>query len=67
MLRVVFLRFCSLSDSLIERLKDARINCSNDIDRRVEFLLGHACFPCVRKATFHSRIAQSHDCHSETE
>jgi hypothetical protein len=58
-----YLRFCSLLDSLIERLKDTRIDCGDHIHRRVEFLFGHSRFPCIRKASFHSGIAQAHDRH----
>ena len=54
------LRLVPLLDPLIQRLKHARVNGSNDIHRCIEFFLGHARFPCVRKATIHSRIAQPH-------
>ena len=45
---------------LIERLQHARIHCCNHVHRRIQFLLRHPRFPCVRKAPIHSRIAQPH-------
>jgi hypothetical protein len=56
-----------LSDSLIQRLQHARIHRSDDIHRRVQFFVGHPGFPCVRKAPFYSRIAQSHHRHSQAD
>jgi hypothetical protein len=50
----------TLFDTLIQRLQDARIYGSNHIHRRIQFFLGHSRFPCIRKASFHSWIAQSH-------
>jgi hypothetical protein len=49
-----------LFDSLIQRLEYARIDGSNDVDRGIQFFFGHACFPCIRKAPLHSRIAEPH-------
>jgi len=49
-----------LFDALIQRLQNARVDGRNHIHRRVQFFLRHPRFPCVRKASFHSRVAQSH-------
>jgi hypothetical protein len=49
-----------LFDPLIQRLQNARVNGRNHIHRRVQFFLRHPRFPCVRKAPFDSRVAQSH-------
>jgi hypothetical protein len=51
----------ALFDSLIQRLEDARVDRSDHVNSRVEFFIGHSCFPCVRKAPFHSGIAETHD------
>jgi len=53
-------RFASLLDPLVQRLQHARIHRSDYVYCRIEFLLRHPRFPCVRKASFDSRIAQSH-------
>src|SRR4029450_2711569 len=45
--------------------KYARIHRSDDIHRRVQFLLSHPRFPCVRKAPVYSRIAKPHHCHRQ--
>jgi hypothetical protein len=57
----------SLFDSLIERLQYSRIHCGDDIHRRIQLLFRHPRFPCVRKAPFDSRVAQSHHRHGETD
>jgi hypothetical protein len=49
-----------LLDALIQRLQNTRVNGRNHIHRRVQFFLRHPRFPCVRKASFDSRVAQSH-------
>jgi hypothetical protein len=49
-----------LLDPLIERLQNSRIDSGDHIHRRVQFFFGHSRFPCVRKAPFHSRIAEPH-------
>jgi hypothetical protein len=54
------LRLAALLDPLVQRLEDSRIYGGNHINRRVQFFFGHPCFPCVRKAPVHSRIAQAH-------
>jgi hypothetical protein len=54
------LRFLPLLNPLIQGLENSRIHRSDDIHRRVQFFLRHPCFPCVRKASFYSRVAQSH-------
>jgi hypothetical protein len=43
----------------IERLDDAGIDSGNDIHGTVQVMVGHTGFPCVRKATFDSRLAIS--------
>jgi hypothetical protein len=50
---------------LIERLQDACIHRGDDIDRRIKFFVGHSRFPCIRKAPFHSRIAEPHHRHGQ--
>jgi hypothetical protein len=56
----------TLFDALIERLQDTRIHGGNHVHRRIQFFLGHSCFPCIRKAPFHSRIAEAHHRHRKT-
>jgi hypothetical protein len=56
----------TLFDALIERLQDTRIHRGNHVHRRIQFFLGHSRFPCVRKASFHSRIAEAHHRHGKT-
>jgi hypothetical protein len=53
-------RLLALFDSLIQRLQNARIHSGNYIHGRVQFLLRHSRFPCIRKAPLHSRIAEPH-------
>jgi len=55
-----------LLDSLIQRLQNTRIHGGNYIHRRIQFFLSHSRFPCIRKATFHSRIAEPHHRHGKT-
>jgi hypothetical protein len=55
----------ALFDSLIQRLQDTRIHGGNNIHRRIQFFLGHSRFPCIRKAPFHSRIAEAHHRHRQ--
>jgi hypothetical protein len=49
-----------LFDPLIERLEDSRIHGGDHIDRCIQLFFRHARFPCVRKATLHSWIAEPH-------
>jgi hypothetical protein len=53
-------RFASLLDPLVQRLQHTRIHRSDYVYCRIEFLFRHPRFPCVRKASFDSRVAQSH-------
>jgi hypothetical protein len=55
-----FLRFVSLFNPLIERLQHSGTHGRNHVHSRIQLFLGHPCFPCVRKAPVHSRIAQPH-------
>lgn len=64
---VVSLAFVPLLDPLIERLHYPRIHRGNYVHRGVQFLLGHSRFPCVRKASVHSRIAEPHHRDGETD
>jgi len=57
----------ALFDSLIERLQDACIHRGDDIYRCIQFFVGHSRFPCIRKAPFHSRIAEAHHRHGKTD
>jgi hypothetical protein len=56
----------ALLNPLIQRLKNSRIHGGDDIYRRIQFFLGHARFPCVRKAPFHSGITEPHHRHGKT-
>ena len=47
-------------NALIEGLQHPCIDCGDHIYRGVQLFFGHACFPCVRKAPIHSRIAEPH-------
>ncbi len=58
--RSAFLGFIPLLDSLIERLQHPGVHGGDHVHRRIQFFLGHARFPCVRKAAVHSRIAEPH-------
>jgi len=57
----------TLFDALIERLQDTRIHRGDDIHGGVQFFVGHSRFPCIRKAPFHSRIAEPHHRHGKTD
>jgi hypothetical protein len=57
----------TLFDALIERLQDTRIHRRDDIHGGVQFFLGHSRFPCVRKAPFHSGIAEPHHRHGQAD
>ena len=57
----------TLFDSLVQRLQDAGIHRRDDIYRRVQFFFPHACFPCIRKASFYSGIAKAHHRHRQTD
>ena len=59
--------FVSLLDPLIQRLQNTGIHRGDDIHSRIEFFFRHSRFPCVRKAALHSRIAEPHHCHGETD
>jgi hypothetical protein len=61
------LRFISLLDPLIERLKHSSVHRRDDVHRRVELFFGHSRFPCVRKATIDSRIAKPHHRNGKTD
>jgi hypothetical protein len=62
-----FLLFASLLDSLIQRLEHSRVHRRDHIDCGIEFFFRHPRFPCVRKASFNSRIAEPHHRHGETD
>jgi hypothetical protein len=49
-----------LLNPLVQGLQNPCVHRRNHINRRIEFFLGHARFPCVRKAAVHSRIAEPH-------
>jgi len=57
--------FLALLDSLVKRLKNSRVNSRDHVDSSIEFFFRHARFPCVRKAAFHSWIAEPHHRHRE--
>ena len=56
-----------LLDPLIERLQNSRIHCRDHVNRRIQLLLRHSRFPCVRKAPIHSGIAEPHHRHGKTD
>jgi hypothetical protein len=58
--------FLPLLDSLIKRLENSGVHRCDHVNGRVKFLFGHPGFPCVRKAAFHSWIAQPHHCHRQS-
>jgi hypothetical protein len=58
--------FLALLDSLVKRLKNSRVHCRDHVNGSIEFFFGHARFPCVRKAAFHSRIAEPHHRHGQS-
>ncbi len=49
----------SLFDPLVHRLHDTRVHRGDNVYRGIQFLFGHTCLPCVRKASFHSGFAVS--------
>jgi hypothetical protein len=55
-----------LFDSLIQGLQHSGIYRGDHIHRRIELFFGHPCFPCVRKAPVHSRIAKAHHRYGQT-
>jgi len=57
----------ALFDPLIERFHDPCVNRGDDINRGIEFLLCHPCFPCVRKASFRSGLAVPGHGYGQTE
>jgi hypothetical protein len=62
-----FLGFLPLLDSLIERLKHARVYGGDDVHGGIQFFFGHPRFPCVRKAPIHSGIAELHHCDRQSD
>ena len=52
---------------LIQRLHDACVDRGDDIDGGIEIFFRHSCFPCVRKASFRSRLAVARHRHSQPE
>jgi hypothetical protein len=62
-----YLRLASLLDALIEGLQHPCIDCGDHIHSRVQLFFRHACFPCIRKAPIHSRIAEPHHCDREAD
>jgi len=61
------LGFISLLDPLIQRLQNSSIDRGDHVHRRVQLFFGHTCFPCVRKAAIHSRIAEPHHCDCQSD
>jgi hypothetical protein len=61
-----FLRLVSLLDPLVQRLQNSGVDCRNHVHSRIELFFGHPCFPCVRKAPVHSRIAKPHHRYGQT-
>jgi hypothetical protein len=59
--------FASLLNALIEGLQHPCIDCGDHIHSRVQLFFRHACFPCIRKAPIHSRIAEPHHCDREAD
>jgi hypothetical protein len=57
----------ALLNPLIQGLQHTRIHCGDDIHRRVQFFFRHPRFPCVRKASFDSRVAESHHRHGQAD
>ncbi|HZD40253.1 MAG TPA: hypothetical protein VE131_05990 [Terriglobales bacterium] len=49
-----------LLDPLIQRLHHPGVHGGDDVYGGVELFLGHACFPCVRKAALHSGVTKAH-------
>jgi hypothetical protein len=60
------LGFISLLNPLIQRLQNPRVDRGDHVHRRIQLFFGHTCFPCVRKAAIHSRIAEPHHCDGKT-
>jgi hypothetical protein len=59
--------FVSLLDPLIQRLQNPRVHRGDHIDCGIELFFRHPRFPCVRKASFNSRIAEPHHRDGETD
>jgi len=57
----------ALLNPLIQGLEHARIHRGDDIHGGIQFFLRHPRFPCVRKAPFDSRVAQSHHCKGQAD
>ena len=54
-------------DPLIQRLENSRVHCSDHIYGCVQFFFRHPSFPCVRKASVNSWIAEPHHRDGETD
>ena len=54
------LRLIPLLDALIQRLQNSNVNRGDYVHCGVQLFLRHPRFPCVRKATVDSRIAEPH-------
>jgi hypothetical protein len=55
-----------LLDSLIKRLQNSSVHRCDHIHGSVKFFFGHARFPCIRKAAFHSGIAKPQHRHGQS-
>ena len=61
------LRLVSLLDPLIERLQHAGVHRGDHIHSGIQLFFAYPRFPCVRKASIHSRVAQPHHCNGEAD
>jgi hypothetical protein len=47
----------------VQRLNNAGIDCRNDVHGSVQLCLRDTGFPCVRKASLHSRLTVTYEGH----
>lgn len=57
----------SLLYPLVQRLHDAGVDGSDDVDGGIELFFRHSRFPCVRKAPFRSGLAVARHRHGQTQ
>ena len=62
MQRIAFELSCGAN---VQRLNNAGIDCGNDVHASVQVCLSDTGFPCVRKASLHSRLTVTHEGHRQ--
>ncbi len=63
---IAFLAFELGFGANVKGLQNPRVDGRDDVHSAVEICFVNACFPCVRKAALHSRLAVAHHGHGES-